>query len=80
MVCAKRLARPARKASLAVVVGLSFSIRGTRLIGFATGATRRTGRRVVIIYSFGPNQSRDSSRWEFLGDEIGDYILESPGR
>lgn len=37
-----------------------------------------TGRRVVIIYSFGPNQSREPP--EFLGDEIGDYILESPGR
>jgi len=37
-----------------------------------------TGRRVVFVYSFGPNRSRDSSRWEILGDDIGAYALVEP--
>jgi len=37
-----------------------------------------TGRRVVFVYSFGPNRSRDSSRWEILGDDIGEYVLVEP--
>ena len=36
------------------------------------------GRRVILIYSFGPNRSRNSSRWEVLGDDIGDYVLRRP--
>ena len=36
------------------------------------------GRRVVFVYSFGPNRSRDSSRWEILGDDIGQYVLVEP--
>lgn len=36
---------------------------------------KKTGERVVFIYSFGPNRSRDSNRWEILGDDIGDYVL-----
>jgi len=36
------------------------------------------GRRVVFVYSFGPNRSRDSSRWEILGDDIGHYVLTEP--
>ena len=35
-------------------------------------------RRVVFVYSFGPNRSRDSSRWEILGDDIGHYVLRKP--
>jgi len=37
-----------------------------------------TGRRVVFVYSYGPNRSRDSSRWEILGDDIGRYLLGEP--
>jgi hypothetical protein len=36
------------------------------------------GRRVVFVYSFGPNRSRDSSRWEILGDDIGKHALIEP--
>ena len=36
------------------------------------------GRRVVFVYSFGPNRSRDSSRWEILGDDIGHYVVREP--
>ena len=36
------------------------------------------GRRVVFVYSFGPNRSRDSSRWEILGDDIGEHVLVEP--
>jgi hypothetical protein len=35
-------------------------------------------RRVVFVYSFGPNRSRDSNRWEILGDDIGQYVLVEP--
>ena len=36
---------------------------------------KKSGRRVTFVYSFGPNRSRDSSRWEILGDDIGHYVL-----
>lgn len=36
---------------------------------------KKTDRRVVFVYSFGPNRSRDSSRWEIRGDDIGHYAL-----
>jgi hypothetical protein len=36
---------------------------------------RDNGRRSVFIYSFGPNRSRDSNRWEILGDDIGAYLI-----
>jgi hypothetical protein len=36
------------------------------------------GRRVVFVYSFGPNRSRDSNRWEILGDDLGKYVLVEP--
>lgn len=39
---------------------------------------KHTGRRVVFVYSFGPNRSRDSSRWEIRGDDIGKYVLVQP--
>ncbi len=39
---------------------------------------KEKGRRVVFVYSFGPNRSRDSSRWEILGDDIGEYALVKP--
>ena len=39
---------------------------------------KSAGRRVVFVYSFGPNRSRDSSRWEILGDDIGHYVLVEP--
>ncbi len=39
---------------------------------------KKTNRRVVFVYSFGPNRSRDSSRWEILGDDIGQFALTEP--
>lgn len=39
---------------------------------------RKQGRRVVYVYSFGPNRSRDSTRWEIRGDDIGQYVLVEP--
>ena len=41
---------------------------------------RRESRRVVFVYSFGPNRARDSSRWKILGDDIGYYVVERPAR
>jgi len=41
---------------------------------------KSSGKRVIFIYSFGPNRRRDSSRWEVLGDDIGDYIHMDPGK
>ncbi len=35
---------------------------------------RATRRRVVFVYSFGPNRRRDSSALEIRGDDIGAYI------
>jgi hypothetical protein len=40
---------------------------------------KEKGRRVVFVYSFGPNRSRDSSRWEILGDDIGHYVVRETG-
>lgn len=37
------------------------------------------GRRSVFIYSFGPNRSRDSNRWEILGDDLGAYVIRKLG-
>jgi hypothetical protein len=39
---------------------------------------KKTGRRVVFVYSFGPNRIRDSSRWEIRGDDIGHYVVREP--
>ncbi len=36
----------------------------------------RQGRRVTFIYSFGPDRSRDSTRQQILGDDIGAYIRQ----
>ncbi len=33
-------------------------------------------RRIVFVYSFGPNRLRDSSRWEILGDDVGTIIYD----
>ncbi len=35
---------------------------------------RETNRRIMFIYSFGPNRRRDSSRTEILGDDIGSFF------
>ncbi len=35
---------------------------------------RKSNRRIMFVYSFGPNRRRDSSRTEILGDDIGSYI------
>ena len=32
-------------------------------------------RRLTVLYSFGPNQIRDSTRWEILGDDIAVFVL-----
>ncbi len=34
------------------------------------------GRRIVFVYSFGPNRRRESSRWEILGDDVGIMIYD----
>jgi hypothetical protein len=41
---------------------------------------REDGRRSVFVYSFGPNRSRDSNRWEILDDDVGAYIIRSSSR
>ena len=33
-------------------------------------------RRIVFVYSFGPNRRRESSRWEILGDDVGVVIYD----
>ena len=33
-----------------------------------------TRRRSIFVYSFGPNRRRDSTEWEILGDDIGEYL------
>ncbi len=33
-------------------------------------------RRIVFIYSFGPNRRRESSRWEILGDDVGTTVYK----
>jgi hypothetical protein len=35
----------------------------------------RGRRRAVFVYSFGPNQRRDSSAWRLGGDDIGVYLV-----
>ncbi len=35
-------------------------------------------RRVVFVYSFGPNRRRDSSAWEVRGDDVGGLLLVHP--
>lgn len=39
---------------------------------------RKDGRRVIFVYSLGPNRRRDSTRWELLGDDVGQYVLREP--
>ncbi len=38
--------------------------------------SRKRGKRVVFVYSFGPNRRRESSKWEILGDDVGVVLLE----
>ncbi len=33
-------------------------------------------RRIVFVYSFGPNRRRESSRWEILGDDVGTVVYD----
>lgn len=40
----------------------------------------RESRRVVFVYSFGPNRRRDSSRWELRGDDVGFYVVRRRAR
>jgi hypothetical protein len=42
--------------------------------------SRRSGRRAAFVYSFGPNQRRDSSAWALGGDDIGIYLARSGRR
>ena len=35
---------------------------------------RSANRRLIFVYSFGPNRRRDSTRTEILGDDIGAHI------
>ncbi len=37
--------------------------------------SRRQGRRIIFVYSFGPNRKRESSEWEVRGDDIGMTIF-----
>jgi hypothetical protein len=32
----------------------------------------------VYIYSFGPNRSRDSDRWQIVDDDVGAYVIQTP--
>jgi hypothetical protein len=32
----------------------------------------------VYIYSFGPNRSRDSDRWQIVEDDVGAYVIQTP--
>lgn len=32
----------------------------------------------VYIYSFGPNRSRDSDRWQIIDDDVGAYVIQIP--
>ena len=82
----KRSARPLLKGSFAQLVNAG--LPGARAEFFLDPwnspywirdrCDKENGRRVVFIYSFGPNRSRDSSRWEILGDDIGQYVLSEP--
>jgi hypothetical protein len=40
---------------------------------------KKDGPRVVFVYSFGPDRSRDSSRRDILDDDIGQLVLVEPG-
>ncbi|MEE8525565.1 MAG: hypothetical protein V3T72_16640 [Thermoanaerobaculia bacterium] len=33
-------------------------------------------RRITVVYSFGPNRIRDSTRWEILGDDVAAFIYK----
>ncbi len=35
---------------------------------------QQSNKRLIFVYSFGPNRRRDSTRTEILGDDIGTYI------
>lgn len=35
---------------------------------------KRTGKRYVFVYSFGPDRNRDSTETEILGDDVGVYF------
>ena len=37
---------------------------------------RRARRRIIFVYSFGPNRKRDSTEWELGGDDVGAIIFE----
>ena len=37
---------------------------------------RGAGRRIIFVYSFGPNRARDSTEWKIGGDDIGAVIFE----
>jgi hypothetical protein len=39
---------------------------------------RAERRRVVFVYSFGPNHRRDSTAWEIGGDDVGAIVKEWP--
>jgi hypothetical protein len=41
--------------------------------------SKKDGRRVVFVYSFGPDRNRDSGRWDILDDDIGHFVLVEPG-
>ena len=36
------------------------------------------GKLVLFLYSFGPNQRRDSTDWEIAGDDVGAYLIKKP--
>ena len=38
--------------------------------------SRSEGRRIIFVYSFGPNRKRDSTEWELGGDDVGATIFE----
>jgi hypothetical protein len=41
--------------------------------------SKRSEKRSIFIYSFGPNRRRDSSTWKILGDDIGAYVFVDDG-
>jgi len=40
---------------------------------------RRTGTRVIFVYSFGPDRKRESTEQAIAGDDVGVYVLAPPG-
>jgi hypothetical protein len=38
--------------------------------------SRSKGRRVIFVYSFGPNRKRESTEWEIQGDDLGAVIFQ----